>query len=499
MIGNEFLALWKRVVLIMIKINVGVAKGMQDIKGLWQSVLGELEVSVAPAHYKTWLKPTYVLSNEDGHMVVGVPNIFNKQRLEKQYHAAIKEVLAKLDSNIRTVEYKVIGKAPGSAAGAATTTHPAARRSSGSPSGGSGAAAKARPEQTSLPTAPMGRSNLNPRYTFETFVVGSSNDFAHAAAQAVAKNPGTKYNPLFIYGGVGLGKTHLMQATGNEIMRRDPSKRIEYVTIEGFTNEFIDAIQKKKNSAFTDKYRNVDVLIIDDMQFLVGKEKTQDEFFHTFNALHQANKQIIISSDKPPQQLMQLEDRLRSRFAMGITVDIQLPDLETRSAIIQSKAQSQGLVLPLEVVNFISRHVQSNIRELEGTLTKVMAAYEHSGMEPELHTVERLLATDVAARPKQRPVSAKLIVERVGAYFDLPVSDLTGPKRDKEIVVPRQITMYIMREELGLSFPKIGAALGGRDHTTAMHSIDKIEKLIETDDNLRSDVQTIRERLGIVS
>ncbi|MDB5178127.1 MAG: chromosomal replication initiator protein DnaA [Patescibacteria group bacterium] len=462
---------------------------MQDMKGLWQSVLGELELSVSGAHYKTWLKPTYVISNSDGHIVVGVPNIFNKQRLEKHYHTDIKAILARLDNTIHTVEYKVVGKAqgtptPGTAPAAhsgGTAKRPEVRRKS---------------EQTALPTAPPSHSNLNPRYTFESFVVGSSNDFAHAACQAVAKSPGTKYNPLFIYGGVGLGKTHLMQAVGNEILRRDHSKRIEYVSIESFTNEFINAIQKKKNSAFTDKYRNVDVLIIDDMQFLAGKEKTQDEFFHTFNALHQSNKQIIISSDKPPQQLMQLEDRLRSRFAMGITVDIQAPDLETRLAIIQSKAQAQGIMLPLDVIDYIARHAQSNVRELEGTLTKVLAEGEHRGGELTLARVQQLLASEAAARPKLKPLSPKSILERVAGYYDLPVADICGPKRDKEIVVPRQITMYLMRHDMDLSFPKIAAAVGGRDHTTAMHSVQKIEKLIEVDDNLRSDVQAIRERMN---
>lgn len=462
---------------------------MQDVKGLWQSVLGELEMSVTRAHFSTWLKPTYIISNESGHVVVGVPNIFNKQWLENKYHNEIKAALAKADNRIHTVEYKVVAKAGGSAHTPATTAHPAAKRV---------ATAQAVKQQTELPTAPPATSNLNPRYTFESFVVGSSNDFAHAACQAVAKSPGTKYNPLFIYGGVGLGKTHLMQAVGNEILRRDPSKRIEYVTIEGFTNEFINSISKKKNESFVEKYRNVDVLIIDDMQFLAGKEKTQDEFFHTFNALHQANKQIIISSDKPPKMLTMLEDRLISRFEMGITVDIQPPDLETRSAIIQAKAASQGLMLPLDAVDFIARHAQSNIRELEGILTKVIADTEHRGGEPSMQRIQQLLASEVAARPKLKPLSPKMIIERVAAYFDLQTSDITGPKRDKEIVVPRQITMYLMRHELDLSFPKIAAAVGGRDHTTAMHSVTKIEKQIEADDNLRSDVQAIRDRLNAV-
>jgi len=469
---------------------------MQDVKGMWQSVLGELEVSVTRAHFSTWLKPTYIISNEDGHVVVGVPNIFNKQWMENKYHAQVKTALSKIDSRIKTIEYKVVGKASGQGQQTAESvpSRPAKRAETIRSE-----QASRRGEQIAFSTAPASHSNLNPRYTFESFVVGSSNDFAHAACQAVAKSPGTKYNPLFIYGGVGLGKTHLMQAVGNEILRRDPSKRIEYVTIEGFTNEFINSISKKKNESFVEKYRNVDVLIIDDMQFLAGKEKTQDEFFHTFNALHQANKQIIISSDKPPKQLVMLEDRLISRFEMGITVDIQPPDLETRSAIIQSKATSKGIVLPLDVVDYIARYAQANIRELEGTLTKVLADWEHNGAEPTLSRIQHLLAADVAARPKVRPISPKVIIERVAAYFDLQASEITGAKRDKEIVVPRQVTMYLMREELGLSFPKIAAAIGGRDHTTAMHSVTKIEKLVESDDNLRSDIQAIRERLNAVS
>ena len=472
---------------------------MQDVKGMWQSVLGELEVSVTRAHFSTWLKPTYIISNEGGHVVVGVPNIFNKQWMENKYHGQVKAALSKLDPKIQTVEYKVVAKSGGTSPLSNEAAPPSVRNPKRVEPSPRHEPAPRRGEQISFSTAPPPQSNLNPRYTFDGFVVGSSNDFAHAACQAVAKSPGTKYNPLFIYGGVGLGKTHLMQAVGNEILRKNPSKRIEYVTIEGFTNEFINSISKKKNESFVEKYRNVDVLIIDDMQFLAGKEKTQDEFFHTFNALHQANKQIIISSDKPPKQLVMLEDRLISRFEMGITVDIQSPDLETRSAIIQSKATSKGIVLPLEIVDYIARHAQSNIRELEGTLTKVLADLDYNGGEPTLARMQHLLAADVASRPKLRPISPKTIIERVATYFDLQAADICGIKRDKEIVVPRQITMYLMREELALSFPKIAAAVGGRDHTTAMHSVSKIEKQVELDDNLRGDIAAIRERLGTVT
>ncbi len=470
---------------------------MNDVKGMWQSVLGELEVSITGANFNTWFRQTSILSNEGGYVVIAVPNVITKQWLEKKFHANIKEALVRADRSIHTVQYKVgsgtASEKPLAQASGALT----AKKPSGTRSGEAGAGTP--PRQTSLPTAPVNHSNLNPRYTFESFVVGSSNDFAHAACQAVAKSPGTKYNPLFMYGGTGLGKTHLMQAVGNAIIKHDPSKRIEYVTSETFTNEFISGIMKKKAGAFAEKYRAVDVLIIDDIQFLARAEKTQDEFFHTFNALHQANKQIIISSDKPPQALMGLEERLRSRFEMGITVDIQPPDLETRQAIIQNKAQSQGIVLPLEVVDYIARHAQSNVRELEGILTKIAAATEHQGGEVSLARIQHLLAVDVAARPKLRPISPKVIIERVAAYFDLQVSEICGSKRDKEIVVPRQVTMYLLREELGLSYPKIAAAIGGRDHTTAMHSVTKIEKLVETDDNLRSDILAIRERLNAVS
>jgi chromosomal replication initiator protein len=341
-------------------------------------------------------------------------------------------------------------------------------------------------------------TNLNPKYTFESFVVGSSNEFAHAACQAVAKTPGEKYNPLFIYGPTGLGKTHLMQAVGNEIHRRDPSKRIEYVTTETFTNEFISGIMKKKAGAFAEKYRVVDVLIIDDIQFLARAEKTQDEFFHTFNTLHQANKQIIISSDKPPQALMGLEERLRSRCAAGITVDIQPPDLETRAAILQTKAAAQGVILPLDVVDYLVRHAQVNVRELEGALTQLLAYCEMRGVEPTVAAATQLLAGQVAARPKLKPLSPKLVIERVAAYFDLQTSDIIGAKRDKEIVVPRQIVMYLMRHDMSLSFPKIAANVGGRDHTTAMHSVSKIERLLEDDDALRGEIETIREQLAAI-
>jgi chromosomal replication initiator protein len=458
---------------------------MVDNHELWRSVLGELEVSLTRASFSTWVKNTAILTREDGQITIGVPNIFSKRWLEDKFHQEIKETLTKMDPSIHTVTYKVASDSFDK-----PTAAPIKKSGSAAPKANNQAAL---PMAAAAPTHPK----LNPRYTFTSFVVGSSNEMAYAACQAVAANPGTKYNPLYLYGGVGLGKTHLMQAVGNEILRHDPNKRIEYVTIEAFTNEFIEAIQKKKNSAFTNKYRNVDVLIIDDMQFLVGKEKTQDEFFHTFNALHQLNKQIIISSDKPPQMLVQLEDRLRSRFGMGLTADIQPPDLETRLAILQAKASSAGRELPLDVLDYLARNAQQSIRELEGALTQLLAACDVKGQEPSVALATKLLTGQSAAKTRSRPLSAKSIIERVASYFDLTAAEITGSKRDKEIVLPRQIVMYIMRQDIGLSFPKIAKAVGGRDHTTAMHSVTKITRQIEEDEDLRGDVQAIREQLAI--
>jgi len=454
----------------------------EDNKRLWQSVLGELEVSVSRANFSTWFRHTSILSCEAGQVIIGVPNIFTKNWLEKKYHGDIKTALIKASGPVNQVTYKI-------QATPATEASPS--------KGAKSKPAAERSDQTTLPTAPAAASNLNERYLFDSFVVGSSNELAYAASQAVAKYPGQKYNPLFIYGPTGLGKTHLMQSIGNEILRRDPTKRIEYVTSESFTNEFISGIMKKKPGAFVDKYRNVDVLIIDDIQFLAKAEKTQDEFFHTFNALHQANKQIIISSDKPPQALMGLEERLRSRFAQGMIADIQPPDLETRAAILQRKARANGITLDLDVTNYLARHSRNNIRELEGSLTQLLAFCELRSLTPSVATATTLLGSATATQARVRQMSAKVVIDRTAEYFDLSPDDLTGPRRDKDIVVPRQISMYLLRHDLGLSFPKIAQALGGRDHTTAMHSVTKIDGQIERDELLRSNVQAIREQLQL--
>ncbi len=454
-----------------------------DQKGLWQAVLGELEVKISRANFATWFKNTSILSHEAGRVVVAVPNIFTKEWLEKKYDGDIKTALGKIAGRVEAVEYTVCAQTP-AIASALTPAEAAAFETE---------SLAVKPDFG--PEVPAAATGMNSRYNFDSFVIGSSNQLAYAAAQAVAANPGTKYNPLFVYGGVGLGKTHLIQAIGNEILRRDPSKKIEYATSEGFTNEFVSSVSRKTPEAFTAKYRKVDVLIIDDIQFLGGKERTQEEFFHTFNALHHADKQIIMSSDKPPQAIPNLEDRLKSRFGSGMMVDIQPPDLETRAAILQKKAANIGFMLPNEVVEFLAKNIQNNIRELEGALTRLIAHCEFHSATPNVAIVTSLLTSFSHGQIKSRSLSSKTVLEKTAVFYDLSSDDITGPKRDREIVVPRQIAMYLMRQELGMSFPKIAKSTGGRDHTTAMHSVTKIERLLEQDESIRRQINQIKDKL----
>ncbi len=473
-----------------------------DSRTLWQTVLGELEVSVSRANFRTWFKDTAIISQDDGRIVVAVPNPITKSWLENKFSSDIKHSLDRMGLAIKSLEFRIASVRPAQVQSsvkdpliAAVTSAPSV---SPQPVHRKPAAHPATPNQTRAPfVAGVIHPQLNPRYTFDNFVVGSSNELAYAAAQAVCRYPGEKYNPLFIYGGVGLGKTHLMQAIGNEILRHNPSAQVRYVTCEQLTNEFVASLQSKKTKRFADLYRNLDVLIVDDIQFLGNKEKTQEEFFHTFNALHQAGKQIIMSSDKPPKAIPHLEDRLRSRFEMGMTADIQRPDLETRSAIIQRKAATTGARLPLDLVDYLARHVQHNIRELEGALTQLIAYCELHSIEPSLTIIKGLLGGRVTGGGRTKTITPKAILDKTAAYFDLQPSDITGSRRDRDIVVPRQIAMYLMRRDLGLSYPRIAAAVGGRDHTTAMHSVTKIEKMLEVDEDLQHEVNRVRERVSL--
>lgn len=445
---------------------------------LWQSVLGEIELSVSTANFQTWFKDTELLDSSDDEIVIAVKNIFAKKQFEARFNSQITEVLQKNGINPKKITYeiKTVGR---KTRVNRETTRQVQQESS--------------PQTHPLPPRKSTQTGgLNPRYTFDNFIVGSSNDLAYTASQAVAANPGVKYNPIYFYGGVGLGKTHLMQAIGNEITHRQPDARVLYISSETFVNEFLDHIRFKKKG-FSDKYRNVDVLIVDDMQFIAGKEKTQEEFFHTFNHLHQNNKQIIISSDKPPRSIPTLTERLRSRFEMGMAIDIQMPDFETRCAIITAKAALSNVELDRDTVEYLATNIKTNIRELEGVLNQLLAYAEMRGIEPDLATAEGLIGNTRATRPQH--LSARQVIDKTARHFQIKVDEICSAKRDKHIVVPRQIAMYLLRSELHLSFPKIASELGRKDHTTAIHSVDKIEKAIKLDSVVREQVVTIRESL----
>ena len=456
---------------------------MQDDK-LWQAVLGDIEISLSRGNYLTWFKNTQLIKHDGNRFVVGVPNVFIKQQLERKYNDLVVETLRKNGVSAPNVDYKIqsVARRPETEEAISLPPQTATSEPFAAPA----------TQKSASSLAHAYRQGINERYTFESFVVGSGNELAYAACQAVAANPGTKYNPLFLYGGVGIGKTHLIQAVGNAVLARKPDARVVYVSSEQFVQEFVDALRYKKNTDFADFYRGADVLVVDDVQFLAGKEKIQEEFFHTFNALHQANKQIIISSDKPPREIPTLEERLRSRFVWGMSIDMQNPDFETRCAILQIKAENHHTKLPADVVDYLATNVQTNIRELEGALNQLLAFCEMRGLEPNLAIATGLLGAS-QARPKH--LSARQIIERCARHYQVSVEDIVGPKRDKDIVVPRQIAMYMLRSELHLSFPKIARELGRKDHTTAIHSVEKIEKEQRLDADVRNALAEIKERL----
>jgi chromosomal replication initiator protein len=453
----------------------------------WQAVLGEIELSISRGNFMTWFKNTTLLQIDDEQAVIGVANVFVKQQLERKYHDLIVATLEKNGLKPASIIYKIHSS---------KVNRPAIEDIT-PPQSNTKPVPNLQPTPQQQPAEQHAfshsyRQGINERYTFDNFIVGSGNELAFAACQSIATTPGSRYNPLFLYGGVGIGKTHLIQAVGNAVVAQNPSAKVLYVTTEQFVQEFVDAIRFKKTANFASRYRTIDVLIIDDVQFIAGKEKMQEEFFHTFNALHQANKQIIISSDRPPKEIPTLEERLRSRFAWGMSIDMQNPDFETRCAIVQTKAHNHGAELPNDVVEFLATNIQTNIRELEGGLNQVLAFCEMRGLEPSLSIASSLLGA-TKGRPKH--ISAKQIVERTARHFQIPLDDILGPKRDKDIVVPRQIAMYVLRSELHLSFPKIARELGRKDHTTAIHSVEKIEKETQFDPEIRDAINQIKERL----
>lgn len=449
---------------------------------LWQTALAELELLISKANFTTWFKNTYISNYENNTVIVATPNAFTKAWLEKKYHPQIFKALNNItDNDIKKVEYIVESKH----AQAQNTPNISTKIKIDS--------IQPRTETTSTISS-VNAFGLNTKYIFSTFIVGSGNELAHAASKAVSEKPGKLYNPLFIYGGVGLGKTHLAQAVGNSILENNSKAKILYINSEKFTNDYVQAIKTGTIEQFKRDYRSVDALIIDDIQFIAGKEQTQEEFFHTFNALHQNDKQIVITSDRPPKAIPDIEARLISRFEWGMIVDITMPDYETRIAILQTKCQEKGVILPLEIIEYLAENIQNNIRELEGALNRIIAHSQLTNTIPSLESTKNMVQTFVASTP-QHTVTTKKVIQIVANHFDINISDLIGTCRRKELVVPRQITMYILREEIKCSFPTIGQEMGGKDHTTAMHAVNKIVKNLDKDEKLKTHVNVIKQKL----
>lgn len=433
----------------------------------WQAAVGQLQMEMPKAAYDTWVRGAELLTYEDGSFVIGVPNAFARDWLHNRLSSTITRRLSGVMN--RTVDVRFVVW---------------------------------QDQQVPTPQSDIdeiepddeqylgANCSLNARYQFENFVVGTSNRLAHAASLAVAEKPAQAYNPLFLYGGVGLGKTHLLHAIGNFCYQR--GQQVLYVSSEEFTNDLINAIRSHTTQAFREKYRHIDVLLIDDIQFIAGKESTQEEFFHTFNTLHGQDKQIVITSDRPPKALVTLEERLRSRFEWGLSADIQPPDLETRQAILRSKAERSGMRIPNEIIELIARRVQSNIRELEGALTRVAAFADLSGLPLTSQLVDIAL---VDLLPRRTKIGSDEIVEKVAKTFGVTVERILGRDRSRQVALPRQIAMYLLREEANFSLPQIGETLGGRDHTTVMYGVEKVSELLETDDRLRRQVVEIKEHL----
>ena len=459
-----------------------------DAKQVWRAALGELQVSLSPANFETWLKETALVAVDDNRFRVAVPNGFAKDWLETRYRSLISQTLARVVGYSVQVDFEVReGLTPGSTEEADNA--PTA--------GATGAAAPAASPQIRLEPGRVGgpegaSASLNPRYTFRNFIVGSANRLAHAASLSVAERPGHAYNPLFLYGGVGLGKTHLMHAIGNQVLARFPRKRVVYATSEKFTNEFITSIQQGKIDDFRGRYRRIDLLLIDDIQFIADKERTQEEFFHTFNAIHEDGKQIVLSSDRPPKLIVTLEERLRSRFEWGLTADLTAPDLETRIAILRAKAEEQQVHIGSDVLEFIARKVISNIRELEGALNRIVAYANMGGMPLTIELAQAVLS-NVLYNPKRRLVTPERIVQAVSDYYSVDLDALKGQKRDRAIVMPRQVAMYLMRAETDVSLLRIGQELGGRDHSTVLHACEKIDRETQENEELRRDLAAVRE------
>jgi chromosomal replication initiator protein len=450
-------------------------KRLENIADLWNKALSSIEKKISKPSFDTWLKSTSAHSLKKDTLTVTAPNEFARDWLEERYSELISSILFEITGEELSVKFII---PQNKSEDEVEIPNPPKKM-------------KKDEEQIELPL-----TMLNPKNTFDTFVIGSGNRFAHAASLAVAEAPAKAYNPLFIYGGVGLGKTHLMHAIGHYVLEHNPNAKVVYLSSEKFTNEFINSIRDNKAAEFRNKYRKVDVLLIDDIQFLAGKESTQEEFFHTFNTLHEENKQIVISSDRPPKEIPTLEDRLRSRFEWGLITDITPPDLETRIAILRKKAKAEGLDIPNEVMLYIANQIDSNIRELEGALIRVVAYSSLINKDINADLAAEALK-DIIPSSKPKIITILDIQQTVGEYFNVKLEDFKAKKRTKSVAFPRQIAMYLARELTDFSLPKIGEEFGGRDHTTVIHAHEKISNLLQTDLQFQNQMKEINELLKI--
>lgn len=446
-----------------------------DTKTLWKHVLSAIEMTVSQAAFRTWFKDTHIVRIEEGVVIVGVPNLFAKDWIASKHHKAILKSLRELSEIVRSVEYTISTKAP-------EDSPVPMRREENTMHGSFG----------ELPLKDLyinKADNLNPRYTFSSFIVGSFNELAFAAAQSILERPGTRYNPFFVYGQTGHGKTHLIQALGNEIKHKFPDKKIYYVTSERFAQDLLNSIQTNAMNSFKEKYRKFDVLIMDDVQFLSGKEKTQEELFHMFNDIYERNGQIIFSSDRHPNYIQDIADRLKSRFNAGMTVDIPAPDIESRMAIVKSKAAEHSIMLPDDVIQYLSGALDGNIRELEGALNSILAQIQFKKRDLSINEVKEIIKNNI--KPKKM-VAVKDVVKIVAGFYSLDEESIYKKSRKKEVVKPRQIIMYLLREDFALPYPTIGQKLGGRDHTTVIHSYEKIKVDLVNDHQLEQEIAQLR-------
>ena len=455
---------------------------------LWQAVLAELELNISKANFITWFKNTGILSLQDGNVLLCVPNTFTRAWLEKKYHQLVIKSLERITERpIRKLEYRIDNLKNVQKQQLATplfaTTAVASSVSS---------ASAVAPERHH----PSSGFVINPKYSFASFVVGKGTELAYAAAQAVTSRPGVAYNPLFIYGGVGLGKTHLLQAIGNELVAKNPATTIMYVSAEKFSNDFISSIKEGVAKEFQNRYRHIDLLLIDDIQFIAGKDRTQESFFHTFNELHQQNKQVVITSDRPPKAIPALEDRLKSRFEWGMIADVSAPDFETRVAILDKKCGEKGFPLDQKLLQQIAITVQNNIRELEGALNKIIVFHQLKNFAPTPESIKALLS-GLEAASSRKSLTSRQLFDAVSQAYNVSPENIVGKSREKKFAFPRQLIMFLMREELKMSYPSIGDELGGRDHTTAMHAHEKIARELENDLKLKQDLELLKQRLYI--